>query len=90
MNNYRAELSISYTPETENLFDLELIQEAAENHLCEYIQDFGGLGESDKYELKDIWTKHKIALVTFVVEFATADPETLKNLSYKFEDLGEL
>lgn len=90
MNKYRAELSISYEPETANLFDLELVQEAAENYLAERIQDFIGLGITDKYELKEIYNKRRIALIKFVVEIPTADPEVLKDLSDKFTDLGEL
>ncbi len=90
MNNYRAELTISYKPETPSLFDLELVQEAAENYLAERIQDFLGLGITDKYELKEIYSKRRTALIKFVVEIPTADPEALKDLSDKFTDLGEL
>ena len=89
MNTYKATISFSYTPECHHILNLVEIEQAASDYLCNYIGDFHGFGDSDKFTIIELYTKRVNALITFSVELATENYETLQVLSDKFQNMGE-
>lgn len=90
LKNYRAIISFSYTPFIENCFNMNDVQEAAEEYMEKHISDFGGLGVSETYELIELYAKRKTALVTFAVMFCTREAHELDCITDSFTDLGEV
>jgi len=90
MTDYQATFSFLYEPETQRTLNIEAIQEAASDYLCDKLDDFFGFGFQDNVKIIELFASRTgKTMVTFKMDLSTTDADALENIADEFKIIGE-
>ena len=90
MTDYQATFSFLYEPESPRIIDLELVEEAASDYLCDMLADFCGFGFQDNVKILELFQSLTgKTMVTFKMDLSTTDADSLELIADQYTIKGD-